>query len=94
MNYRFLFLFQLFFLLCNFSLGNEIINIKLGTDISYTIDDKNTEIQIYKIRTNYKTISVKIYSITNIKTIQITDIKETNDILLCNETSNFCQSTI
>ena len=94
MNYRFLFLFQLFFLLCNFSLGNEIINIKLGTDISYTIDDKNTEIQIYKIRTNYKTISVKIYSIINIKTIQITDIKETNDILLCNETSNFCQSTI
>ena len=94
MNYRFLFLFQLFFLLCNFFLWNEIINIKLGTDISYTIDDKNTEIQIYKIRTNYKTISVKIYSITNIKTIQITDIKETNDILLCNETSNFCQSTI
>ena len=94
MNFRFLFLFHLFFLLCNFSLGNEIINIKLGTDISYTIDDKNTDIQIYKIRTNYKTISVKIYSITNIKTIQITDIKETNDILLCNETSNFCQSTI
>ena len=94
MNFRFLFLFHLFFLLCNFSLGNEIINIKLGTDLSYTIDDKNSDIQIYKIGTNYKTISVKIYSITNTKIIQITDVKETNDILLCNETSNFCQSTI
>ena len=94
MNYRFLFLFQLFFLLCNYSLGNEIINIKLGTDLSYTIDDKISDIQIYKIGTNYKTISIKLYSISNIKTIQITDIKETNDILLCNETSNFCQSTI
>ena len=94
MNFRFLFLFHLFFLLCNFSLGNEIINIKLGTDLSYTIDGKNSDIQIYKIGTNYKTISVKIYSITNIKIIQITDVKETNDILLCNETSNFCQSTI
>ena len=94
MNFRFLFLFHLFFLLCNFSLGNEIINIKLGTDLSYTIDDKISDIQIYKIGTNYKTISVKIYSITNIKIIQITDVKETNDILLCNETSNFCQSTI
>ena len=94
MNFRFLFLFHLFFLLFNFSLGNEIINIKLGTDLSYTIDDKNSDIQIYKIGTNYKTISVKIYSITNIKIIQITDVKETNDILLCNETSNFCQSTI
>jgi len=94
MIFRFLFLFHLFFLLCNFSLGNEIINIKLGTDLSYTIDDKNSDIQIYKIGTNYKTISVKIYSITNIKIIQITDVKETNDILLCNETSNFCQSTI
>ena len=94
MNFRFLFLFHLFFLLCNFSLGNEIINIKLGTDLSYTIDDKNSDIQIYKVGTNYKTISVKIYSITNIKIIQITDVKETNDILLCNETSNFCQSTI
>lgn len=94
MNFRFLFLFHLFFLLCNFSLGNEIINIKLGTDLSYTIDDKNSDIQNYKIGTNYKTISVKIYSITNIKIIQITDVKETNDILLCNETSNFCQSTI
>ena len=94
MNFRFLFLFHLFFLLCNFSLGNEIINIKLGTDLSYTIDDKNSDIQIYKIGTNYKTISVKIYSITNIKIIQITDVKETSDILLCNETSNFCQSTI
>ena len=94
MNFRFLFIFHLFFLLCNFSLGNEIINIKLGTDLSYTIDDKISDIQIYKIGTNYKTISVKIYSITNIKIIQITDVKETNDILLCNETSNFCQSTI
>lgn len=93
MNLRFFILIQLF-LLSYFSLPNQIINIKLGTDNLYSINEKTADIIIYKINTNYKTFSVKIYSITNIKTLQISDTKETNEISLCNSTSNFCESII
>lgn len=93
MNFRFFFFIQLF-LLCNFSSANEIINIKLGTDNLYSINEKVSDIVIYKINTNYQTISIKINSITNINTIQLTDIIETNEISLCNSTSTLCESII
>lgn len=77
-----------------YSLQLEVSKIKIGTNSKISITKKDNKIQIYQINTNYHSLNISINTISNINLIQLTDIKNDNNINQCDKKSNICQSIL